>query len=287
MKESLTKELTEKAFRQLREANIAFSKKYPGDSPERQPVHTVYGGAHLFKSDSAIKLGAFALKALHQFAPEPKVFAEVLGLSDRLGRAVYERVLDKLNREPVEDFRIDFEDGYGNRSDEEEDHHAIAAADEVRRGLNDGHLPPFIGIRIKPFTAELHDRAVRTLDLFVSTLVRETHGRLPGTFVVTLPKTVPGLIGIVDDVTFFIRGDANRDATVNIADPIFTLSYLFLGGEAPECPDAADADDNGKLELSDAVSTLTYLFEGSSALPPPSSVPGGDPSPDDLSRCRR
>ncbi|HEX8824799.1 MAG TPA: phosphoenolpyruvate kinase, partial [Archangium sp.] len=98
------------------------------------------------------------------------------------------RVVARLLREAVEDYRIDFEDGYGHRPDAEEDGHAVAAAEELARGLAGGTLPPFIGIRVKSFTEELLDRAVRTLDLFLSTLVGRTGGRLPPHFVVTLPK---------------------------------------------------------------------------------------------------
>ncbi len=83
-----------------------------------------------------------------------------------LAHTVYARVLEKLQREPVEDFRIDFEDGYGNRPDAEEDQHAKLAAEEVARGMSEGSLPPFIGIRIKPFSPELRERSIRTLDLF-------------------------------------------------------------------------------------------------------------------------
>ncbi len=101
-------------------------------------------------------------------------------------------MLAKLRREAVEDFRIDFEDGYGNRPDAEEDGHAAAAAGEVARGLAASTLPPFIGIRIKPFNEELRARSMRTLDVFLSTLVAETGGHLPPNFVVTLPKvTIP------------------------------------------------------------------------------------------------
>ena len=105
------------------------------------------------------------------------------------------RVQEKLKREAVEDFRIDFEDGYGNRPDDEEDRHAEIAAREVATGMRHGTLPPFIGIRIKPFSQELTRRAVRTLDIFVSTLVAEG-GKLPPWFVVTLPK-----IQVVEQVT--------------------------------------------------------------------------------------
>jgi citrate lyase beta subunit len=113
-----------------------------------------------------------------------------------LGYSIYDKVIEKLRREPVEDFRIDFEDGYGNRPDEEEDGHAASAAIEVSQGIEKQTLPPFIGIRIKPFTEELRQRSVRTLDIFVSTLVNKSGGRLPGNFVITLPKiTIPEQVG--------------------------------------------------------------------------------------------
>ena len=105
---------------------------------------------------------------------------------------VYQRVLEKLEREPVEDFRIDFEDGYGNRPDKEEDMHAVSAADEVAKGMIENSLPPFIGIRIKPLTEEQKNRAIRTLDLFITSLLKKTTGKFPDNFVVTLPKvTIP------------------------------------------------------------------------------------------------
>ncbi len=104
--------------------------------------------------------------------------------------AVYTRVLEKLRREPVEDFRIDFEDGYGNRPDAEEDQHAQLAAGEVAIGIAEGSLPPFIGIRLKPFSPELRGRSIRTLNVFLSALCEATRGKLPGNFVVTLPKVV-------------------------------------------------------------------------------------------------
>ena len=92
---------------------------------------------------------------------------------------VYQRVREKLQREPVEDFRIDFEDGYGNRPDEEEDEHAAAAAGELAQAMNAGELPPFIGIRVKPLTEEFRDRSIRTLDIFLTELAAKTRGELP------------------------------------------------------------------------------------------------------------
>jgi citrate lyase beta subunit len=178
----------------LRRANEEFVGNYPGESGRRQPVHTVYGGAHLFKSDSAQRLGALARRALEQFAPDASTFAEALDLQSTpsLAQTIYERVDEKLRREPVEDFRIDFEDGYGNRPDAEEDRHAESAALEVVHGMAIQTLPPFIGIRIKPFNEELRGRSFRTLDIFVSTLAEKAFGKLPENFVVTLPKiTIP------------------------------------------------------------------------------------------------
>ena len=168
----------------LSAANQQNDQSFPGPSNERQPVHTVYGGAHLFKSVTAAKLGEHALRTLVAYAPD----AASLGVSED----VYQRVVDKLHREPVEDFRIDFEDGYGHRSGAEEDGHAAQAANELSRGSG----TPFIGIRIKPFTEALRERSMRTLDIFMTLL-----DRLPDGFVVTLPKvTIPEQVAALADL---------------------------------------------------------------------------------------
>jgi citrate lyase beta subunit len=214
-------------------ANRAFMGNYPGETGRRQPVHTVYGGAHLFKSDSAVRLGKVAERALTENASDFVVFARALGLplsgdlpdvldyatglkqrleheldavreenkAAWLAHTIYTRVQEKLKREPVEDFRIDFEDGYGNRPDAEEDGHAESAAQEVAKGMQAGTLPPFIGIRIKPFNEELRARSLRTLDIFVSTLLEKSGGKLPSNFVVTLPKiTTPEQVAALADI---------------------------------------------------------------------------------------
>ncbi len=168
----------------------AIGARYPGGRPDRQPVHTVYGGAHLFEADTARRLGELARGALREYAPDAASLAEAFALPLGLAEAVWPRVDEKLRREPVEDFRIDFEDGYGNRPDAEEDGHAVAAALEVARGMAAGALPPFIGIRIKPFSGELAARSLRTLERFLATLCEASGGRLPDNFVVTLPKVM-------------------------------------------------------------------------------------------------
>jgi len=239
MSTTLSSDSTASLLSRLEQANRDFAERYPGESPRRQPVHTVYGGAHVFRSDSAPKLGALALRALSDFAPTWAAFSRAVGLpgSDRwpelpendsdlkaqlewatgadgearrtatLARTVYARMVEKLRKEPVEDFRIDFEDGYGNRPDEEEDGHAVSAAQEVAAGLAAGTLPPFLGIRIKPLTEELRARSVRTLDLFLTTLVGATGGKLPPNFVVTLPKvTIPEQPAFLSDLFDLFEG---------------------------------------------------------------------------------
>jgi citrate lyase beta subunit len=177
-----------KSLDRIDRAQTRFLRRYPGDSGARQPIHTVYGGAHLFSADTPKKLGELALRSLESYAPDAATFAEAIGIRGELAPKVFERVRGKLRAEPVEDFRIDFEDGYGNRSDDEEDGHAEAAAKHVATACNQNALPPFIGIRIKPLTLDLAARSLRTLDVFLTQLVTDTGGRLPDNFVVTLPK---------------------------------------------------------------------------------------------------
>lgn len=188
----------------LRPVNAHLAQRYPGESGARQPVHTVYGGAQLFTAETVRKLGQLARRAMDEYAPDPRALAEAIGLptnsdhAERLAQAVHQRVREKLEREAVEDFRLDYEDGYGVRPDSEEDGHAKAGAREVARALRENLLSPFIGIRVKPMTAELHARSLRTLDLFLTTLVRDA-GRLPERFFITLPK-----ISALDQVTAFV-----------------------------------------------------------------------------------
>ncbi len=130
-----------------------------------QPIHVVYGGAHLFNAGTCTKLGELARKS----ASEHDLQA-ALSLPD----AVAASVSEKLQREPVEDFRIDFEDGFGIRPDAEEDATALKAAAEIRTAS----LPRHCGIRVKAGA-----RGIRTLRLFL-----DNCGTLPANFVVTLPK---------------------------------------------------------------------------------------------------
>ncbi len=202
-------------LRELSGANRAFAAERPGPSQARQPVHTVYGGAQLFKWDLAPKMGRVASRHLQAYAEDYVAFSHAFQLpgcdllptagpekeallrtvpkavenrAAWLAHAVYERVVQKLSREPVEDFRIDFEDGFGVRPVQEERAEALRTAGEVARGMKEGTLPPFIGIRIKPMNDEYARRSIGTLNLFFSTLLEHTQGVLPPQICVTLPK---------------------------------------------------------------------------------------------------
>ncbi|MCV9996315.1 aldolase [Paeniglutamicibacter sp. ZC-3] len=158
-------------------------QNYPGDDGRRQPIHTAYVPADRFTPELPAAWGAAALEAA----------GGVAGLADLAGKLGLTRpeelatlVAAKLGSEPIEDLRLDFEDGYGNRGDTAEDAAAVAAAEQVAKAVAAGVAPPFIGIRFKCLEAPTRARGLRTLDLFVSTLARA--GELPPGLVLTLPK---------------------------------------------------------------------------------------------------
>ncbi|MBD0740002.1 DUF6986 family protein [Streptomyces sp. CBMA29] len=174
----------------LADTDAELARRYPGDPGTRQPVHTVYVPADAFGARTVRDWGDQALAALDAHAPDAAALAAVLGLpvgrSTGLAAEVHDRVRAKLEREPVEDLRIDFEDGYGPRPDPEEDAAAVAAARTVTAAVADGSAPPYVGIRMKCMEAAVRDRGIRTLDLFLTTLL--DGGGLPDGLLLTLPK---------------------------------------------------------------------------------------------------
>jgi hypothetical protein len=209
----------EEASAVLRAANEAFADAHPGESAQRQPVHTVYGGAQLFSADTAIKIGAVARKAMDDFAPDASTLGAALGILDHPELArIDQRVRDKLTREAVEDFRIDFEDGYGNRPDDEEDKHCESVATELIKGISAKMLPPFIGMRIKPLNEELRERSIRTLDIVMTALVEG--GGIPDGWVITVPK-----VTIPEQVDFFVSalGELERGLDLEEGSLVFEV----------------------------------------------------------------
>jgi len=178
--------LADQLDRALAGADAALLDDYPGDRGVRQPVHTVYVPADRYRDETVAEWSAGAMQVLAQHGGSAAELAEALDLQPGLAVDVYERVRLKLDREPIEDLRIDFEDGYGVRPDDDEDQAARAAAEALARSVLARTAPPFHGVRIKCLEAPTRRRAVRTLDLVVGELV--DRGALTPGFVVTLPK---------------------------------------------------------------------------------------------------
>jgi citrate lyase beta subunit len=163
----------------LEQADADLARRYPGERAGRQPVHTVYVPADRFDAGTATAYGDEALRIVLEHAP---LLLELVDGDDDL----LDRVLEKLGREPVEDLRVDFEDGYGTRPDVEEDEAATTAGTALRQAIADGTAPPFHGIRFKSLERSTRHRGLRTLVRFVEALT--DGGPLPEGFVVTLPK---------------------------------------------------------------------------------------------------
>ena len=171
----------------LVDADAALTRDYPGEAPARQPVHTVYVPADLMRPDLPEAWGRAALAAIDDHAD---LFAGVAGAAGAGGGGggddLVSRVRTKLAVEPVEDLRLDFEDGYGDRGDEAEDADALAAATGLAAAIAGGTAPPYLGLRVKSLEAPTRRRGVRTLTLFLSRLL-EAGGGVPD-LVITLPK---------------------------------------------------------------------------------------------------
>ena len=236
---------------------------------KRSPVHVVYGGAHLFKAETPRKLGQIALKSLETYAPNFAAFSRAMWLkgADALpqfpdiiadlesafvddeeksksenysvwfAQTIYRRTIDKLTREPIEDFRIDFEDGYGIRSDSEEDSHAISAAEELARAFREKIITPFCGFRVKSFAPETYRRAIRTLDLFLTNFLEKTGGEIPENFVVTLPK-----ITRTDEVEVLVELLTEFEKQANLDSGAIKIEIMV---ETPQ----AIVNENGEINL--------------------------------------
>ena len=200
----------------------------------RRPIHTAYVGAHLFRAGLAGEWGELALRALAGQAPHAAALAAALDchVDDHL----FARLQEKLRREPIEDLRIDFEDGFGARSDEEEDGAARSAASEVATGLAQDSLPSFLGIRIKALGAGQAARAARTLERFVTSLVERSGGKLPTHFTVTLPK-----VATIEEVTALLRSLESLESRLHLEAGALTLELMVetpraLLGPDGRCP---------------------------------------------------
>ncbi len=219
----LTSELDER----LAPADAALAAQYPGERPGRQPVHTVYVPADRYDAGLVPAYGAAALAVLDEHAD---AFAELVADDD-----IVARVRAKLGREPVEDLRIDFEDGYVGKSDEDETLDVERAALALAESQLAGTAAPFGGIRVKCFEAATRGRAIRTLTAYVATL-RDGGGTLDG-WVVTLPKVtsvdqVEAMVHVAE--TLDLRFEVQVETPQSILGPDGTAlvaKMVHAGGE--------------------------------------------------------
>ncbi len=172
-----------------------------------QPLHTLYGGAHLFRQDSMQKIQKLMLHYCDTYLKSPESLAILLSLNspvdpDSFNMPLFETLFSllykKIDSNPIEDYRVDFEDGYGYHSDADEDALSVSAAQEAAGAFNDKALPQFFGFRIKTLSGKTRKRALNTLDLFLSEFLDKSSGKLPETFLLTLPK-----IETLEEIEFF------------------------------------------------------------------------------------
>ena len=248
---------------QLAETDRLLATAYPGDSGSRQPIHTVYVPGDKYHAGVAAEWGQAALDAvaaLTEGSSEPSAseshgaFATLESLQELATRlevperdraVIAERAAQKLATEPIEDLRIDFEDGFGDRGDEAEDAAVVRAARELARDVTAGTAPPFVGIRFKSFEAHTRDRGIRTLDLFVTTLVDALGpAGLPDGLILTLPmvttvaqvEAMVGLLAALEDRLGLTPGRLTFEVQVETpqliiaADGTVPVAQLLHGG---------------------------------------------------------
>src|SRR5688500_16865067 len=153
--------------RRLAPVDAARLAAYPGERSTRQPVHTCYVPADAVVPGLAAAWGQAALAALDEHGlPD-------LGLDPALMEQVLPRVRAKLATEPVEDLRVDAEDGYRGAPDAEDDD-VLRAAAALAADRSAGSAPPSVGIRAKSLEAPTRRRGVRSLDLFLGAFGTES-----------------------------------------------------------------------------------------------------------------
>ncbi len=249
---ALSDDLADLLDDRLSAADEDLRTRYPGDPGTRQPVHTVYVPADRFAVDVPLAWGRAALELLDAHAPTPADLAAATGMPESIVTEVHGRVRAKLEHEPVEDLRVDFEDGYGHRGDEAEDR----AAAEVVAGLAElsrvEGRPPFVGIRFKSFEAPTRRRGLRTLDLVMGGLVAA--GGLPDGFLLTLPKVTS-----VDQVAAMVEVCERLEQAYGLASGRLCFEIQV---ETPQAVLAADGTATVARMITAAAGRCTGLHYG-------------------------
>lgn len=177
--------LTDRLDGLLADADEALGSRYPGPPTGRFPVHTVYLPADRCTAADVRDFAATARKLLASYAPDAAELARATGESVDEVAPVYDRLVAKLERDPIEDLRADFEDGYGIRADDAEDADLQGVLAGFRELADGNELPTWHGVRFKSFEAPTRARGIRTLVDYLHGMAER--GLLDGN-VLTLPK---------------------------------------------------------------------------------------------------
>lgn len=251
---ALTNEVLKTIDKSLATTDELLERRYPGDRDIRQAVHTVYVPADTYTSELPRFWGQQALDAVEQHDGMRQLAKQVITVARKepglVARAEVSRgsnadsraleaeaevlaaaVEKKLRTEPIEDLRIDFEDGFGDRPDAEEDHWAHQAADQAVVGLKVEAAPAYIGIRFKCLEAATRHRGLRTLDLFVSRLI-SSWGSVPEQLVLTLPK-----VSTPDQVAAMVTACQVIESSLGLSEGVLDFEVQV---ETPQIIQAAD-----------------------------------------------
>lgn len=229
--EALVTSLVGQADARLVEADADLARRYPGDPVERRPVHTVYVPADRYEPATPRHWGDRALELLDDHAPDAATAARATGLDPDLVARSLDRVRAKLADQPVEDLRVDLEDGYGVRPDEEEDAAVRSAvAGLASYGSGEPWAPTWYGVRFKSLEAPTRARGVRSLVQVVAGLAAA--GRVPERLRLTLPKVTS-----VDQVRVMV--DLVRQLETALGLPAGSLTFEIQ----VETPQAVMAPD--------------------------------------------
>lgn len=152
------------------------TRLWPGPVTWRQPVHTVYVPADRFHARLAREWGDEGLATWRAHCGGASGVADLLraagfdGATEIEGRDIADRVEAKLAQEPIEDLRIDFEDGFTQRGvapEDRWDHEDATLAAVLGALAADGRPAPFWGIRFGSFDPATRDRGIHTLTRFL------------------------------------------------------------------------------------------------------------------------
>jgi citrate lyase beta subunit len=203
-------------------------------------VQSFIEGAQHFRADTMPSIGRRALESLERYASDGATLARAMAFGGRereFADDVHRRVARKLASEPIEDYRIDFEDGFGAHSDAVEDAEVVRCADLTAAAMRQGTLSPMFGIRVKPLTRELAPRSLQTTDYFVQTVLGAAGGGLPSNFIVTLAK-----VTTAEQVAYFARHLETLEQRLRLPEHTLRMEIMV---ETPR----AVMDWNGRCSL--------------------------------------